>query len=100
MQCNHICCVLYIALDIEQNMFLFPPSFPPPVVFSMKFGFVTFDNAKDAYRAIDCSTRDETINMYDVSFGGRRAFCKSTYLDLGIYPIEREREETPKHSCL
>lgn len=56
----------------------------------MKFGFVTFDNAKDAYRAIDCSTRDDTIKMYDVSFGGRRAFCKSTYLDLGIY----------KHQCV
>lgn len=50
---------------------------------SMKFGFVTYDNAKDAYRAIEGSTRDNTINMYDVSFGGRRAFCKSSYMDLG-----------------
>lgn len=61
----------------------------------MKFGFVTFDNAKDAYRAIDCSTRDETINMYDVSFGGRRAFCKSTYLDLGTYISFRILEILP-----
>lgn len=49
----------------------------------LKFGFVTYANAKDAYRAIDCSTKDPLINMYDVSFGGRRAFCKSVYMDLG-----------------
>lgn len=47
------------------------------------FGFVTYAFAKDAYRAIDCSMKDPIINMYDVSFGGRRAFCKSMYLDLG-----------------
>lgn len=49
----------------------------------MKFGFVTFKCAKDAYNTIDCSANDPTINVYDVSFGGRRAFCKESYLDLG-----------------
>lgn len=55
----------------------------------MKFGFVTYENANDAYRAIDCSSGDATINMYDISFGGRRAFCKATYMDLGTYTVDR-----------
>lgn len=51
----------------------------------MKFGFVTFESANDAYRAIDNSSGDSTINMYDISFGGRRAFCKASYMDLGRF---------------
>lgn len=49
----------------------------------MKFGFVTFKSAKDAYNTIDGSAGDSAINAYDISFGGRRAFCKESYLDLG-----------------
>lgn len=49
----------------------------------MKFGFVTFKSAKDAYNTIDGSASDPAINTYDISFGGRRAFCKESYLDLG-----------------
>jgi len=49
----------------------------------MKYGFVTFENSKDAFAAIDNSTRDPEINIYDVSFGGRRGFCRSSYADLG-----------------
>lgn len=48
----------------------------------MKYGFVTFERSEDAFTAIDTSTRDPQINMYDVSFGGRRAFCRATYADL------------------
>lgn len=51
----------------------------------MKYGFVTFDRAQDAYQVIDSSQRDPTINIYDISFGGRRAFCKASYADLGKY---------------
>lgn len=51
----------------------------------MKFGFVTFKSAKDAYNTIDGSATDQAINMYDISFGGRRAFCKESYLDLGTW---------------
>lgn len=50
---------------------------------SMKYGFVTFECAQDAFTAIDSSPRDEQINMYDISFGGRRAFCRASYADLG-----------------
>lgn len=49
----------------------------------MKYGFVTYERAQDAFDAIDNSTRDPQIKMYDVSFGGRRAFCRASYADLG-----------------
>ncbi|XP_016998696.2 uncharacterized protein srl [Drosophila takahashii] len=48
----------------------------------MKYGFVTYERAQDAFTAIDTSPRDSQINMYDISFGGRRAFCRATYADL------------------
>lgn len=48
----------------------------------MKYGFVTYERAQDAFTAIDTSHRDSQISMYDISFGGRRAFCRSSYADL------------------
>uniref|UniRef100_A0A1A9WTS5 RRM domain-containing protein n=1 Tax=Glossina brevipalpis TaxID=37001 RepID=A0A1A9WTS5_9MUSC len=48
----------------------------------MKYGFVTYERAQDAFDAIDNSSRDSQIKMYDVSFGGRRAFCRASYADL------------------
>ncbi|XP_015032382.2 uncharacterized protein LOC6650112 isoform X2 [Drosophila willistoni] len=48
----------------------------------MKYGFVTYERAQDAFTAIDTSARDPQINMYDISFGGRRAFCRASYADL------------------
>ncbi|EDV47782.1 uncharacterized protein LOC6552151 isoform X2 [Drosophila erecta] len=48
----------------------------------MKYGFVTYERAQDAFTAIDTSHRDSQINMYDISFGGRRAFCRASYADL------------------
>uniref|UniRef100_A0A0K8VKM8 Peroxisome proliferator-activated receptor gamma coactivator-related protein 1 n=2 Tax=Bactrocera latifrons TaxID=174628 RepID=A0A0K8VKM8_BACLA len=48
----------------------------------MKYGFVTYERSQDAFTVIDSSARDSTINMYDISFGGRRAFCRSSYADL------------------
>nr|XP_036212817.1 uncharacterized protein LOC106617806 isoform X2 [Bactrocera oleae]XP_036212818.1 uncharacterized protein LOC106617806 isoform X2 [Bactrocera oleae] len=48
----------------------------------MKYGFVTYERSQDAFTVIDSSARDPTINMYDISFGGRRAFCRSSYADL------------------
>lgn len=50
----------------------------------MKYGFITFEKAENAYSAIDSSSKDPSINHYDVSFGGRREFCRQTYADLGI----------------
>lgn len=51
----------------------------------MKYGFVTYERAQDAFTAIDTSHRDSQISMYDISFGGRRAFCRSSYADLGEF---------------
>lgn len=52
----------------------------------MKYGFVTFARPCDAYTAIDSSKRNPAISHYDVSFGGRRAFCREKYFDLGKWP--------------
>lgn len=47
-----------------------------------KYGFVTFEKPQDAYKAIDSSSTDPNLTVYDVSFGGRRAFCRTEYADL------------------
>lgn len=47
-----------------------------------KYGFVTFEKPQDAYKAIDSSSTDPNLIEYDVSFGGRRAFCRTEYADL------------------
>lgn len=49
----------------------------------MRYGFVTFARPCDAYTAIDDSSKNLAIRHYDVSFGGRRAFCREKYFDLG-----------------
>lgn len=48
-----------------------------------KYGFVTFERAADAYKVIDTSSKNPVLKDYDISFGGRRAFCREKYLDLG-----------------
>lgn len=48
----------------------------------LNYGFVTFANSEDAFKVIDNYQSDVSINMYDISFGGRRAFCRSSYADL------------------
>lgn len=44
---------------------------------------MTFEKPQDAYKAIDSSSGDPNLAEYDVSFGGRRAFCRTEYADLG-----------------
>lgn len=48
----------------------------------MKYGFVTFEKSEDAFRVIDSGSKNESIQNYDISFGGRRAFCRTSYADL------------------
>lgn len=48
-----------------------------------KYGFVTFERPADAYKVIDTSSKDPALKDYDISFGGRRTFCREKYLDLG-----------------
>nr|CAH7752654.1 unnamed protein product [Callosobruchus chinensis] len=47
-----------------------------------KYGFVTFANKLDAYEAIEHGNDDPYLPKYDLSFGGRRIFCKTSYSDL------------------
>lgn len=48
-----------------------------------KYGFVTFERPADAYKVIDTSAKNPALKDYDISFGGRRSFCREKYLDLG-----------------
>nr|XP_040240637.2 serine-rich adhesin for platelets [Anopheles coluzzii] len=47
-----------------------------------RYGFVTFEKPQHAYDAIDARGTDPNLRNYDVSFGGRRAFCRTQYADL------------------
>lgn len=46
-----------------------------------KYGFVTFERPADAYKVIDTSSKNPVLKDYDISFGGRRAFCREKYVD-------------------
>jgi len=53
------------------------------ICFSNNFGFVTFEHRADAYSAKEHGNDDPSLPKYDLSFGGRRTFCKDKYADLG-----------------
>lgn len=44
---------------------------------------MTFEEPADAFKAIETAKEDPILGMYDVGFGGRRAFCGASYADLG-----------------
>lgn len=44
---------------------------------------MTFANKLDAYNAIEHGNDDPYYPKYDLSFGGRRIFCQTSYSDLG-----------------
>jgi len=46
------------------------------------YGFITFENKEDAYKAVEHGNDDENLPRYDICFGGRRAFCKEKYFDM------------------
>ena len=46
------------------------------------YGFITFENKEDAYVAVEHGNDDPNLPVYDLCFGGRRAFCKDKYFDL------------------
>lgn len=49
----------------------------------MIYGFVTYQNAEEAFKVIENSKKNPVTRPYDISFGGRRKFCKTVYMDLG-----------------
>lgn len=38
---------------------------------------------EDAFRALEHGNDNTSLPQYDLCFGGRRAFCRSKYADLG-----------------
>ncbi|CAG2106977.1 unnamed protein product [Medioppia subpectinata] len=48
------------------------------------YAFVTFYKRCDAYEAIEHANEDSRHPKFDLSFGGRRKFCKTRYEDLGL----------------
>ncbi|XP_062852094.1 peroxisome proliferator-activated receptor gamma coactivator-related protein 1 [Trichomycterus rosablanca] len=48
------------------------------------YGFVTYYNTRDAFNAIENGGRLRQLNElpFDLCFGGRRQFCKTSYADL------------------
>ncbi|GJQ76040.1 hypothetical protein Trydic_g18091 [Trypoxylus dichotomus] len=54
------------------------------------YGFVTFKYKEDAYAAVEYGNEDPNLPQYDLSFGGRRIFCQTSYADL-----DNLREDCP-----
>ena len=52
-------------------------------LFRDNYGFITFNNKNDAFAAIENGNSDPSQPKVDLCFGGRRAFCKEKYADLG-----------------
>ncbi|XP_036401492.1 peroxisome proliferator-activated receptor gamma coactivator-related protein 1-like [Megalops cyprinoides] len=61
------------------------------------YGFVTYYNTKDAFTAIENGSklRQSDELPFDLCFGGRRQFCKSSYADLDS---NRDFDPVPKKS--
>ena len=51
--------------------------------FRDNYGFVTFRHKVDACEAFEHGNDDPAFPIVDICFGGRRAFCKEKYSDLG-----------------
>ncbi|XP_023237497.1 uncharacterized protein LOC111636470 [Centruroides sculpturatus] len=63
------------------------------------YGFITFHNRTDAYKAIDCGNDNYSLPKLHLSFGGRRQFCKSRYSDLDSqFTIGEEQFSNQDHS--
>ena len=54
---------------------------------SDNYGFVTYYDTKDAFTAIENGGKLRKPNElpFDLCFGGRRQFCRTSYADLGTY---------------
>lgn len=48
---------------------------------------MTFAYKADAYEAVEHGNDDPKLPRYDLCFGGRRAFCKQRYADLGEFVV-------------
>lgn len=66
-----------------KNVFLY--AYTLFCIFRINYGFVTFGYKVDAYDAVENGNNDPSLPNYDLSFGGRRLFCRQRYSDLGTY---------------
>ncbi|XP_054168012.1 peroxisome proliferator-activated receptor gamma coactivator 1-alpha-like [Oppia nitens] len=57
------------------------------------YAFVTFVNRSDACQAIEHANEDTRHPKFDLSFGGRRQFCKTRYSDLDYAEDDKFRSE-------
>ncbi len=74
-----------LKADLRQRFQLFGPILDISLHFRERgsnYGFVTFQYKADAYAAVERGNENPDEPRYDLSFGGRRAFCKEKYFDL------------------
>lgn len=74
-----------LKADLRQHFEAFGPIVDISLHFRERgsnYGFVTFQHKADAYEAVERGNEQPALAGYDLSFGGRRAFCKEKYFDL------------------
>ena len=74
-----------LKAELRQRFELFGPILDISLHFRERgsnYGFVTFQYQADAYVAVEHGNDDPGQQRYELSFGGRRAFCKEKYFDL------------------
>lgn len=73
------------VFDIAKSSFIQLRLFFLLLHFRDNYGFVTYYNTKDAFTAIENGSKLRRPNElpFDLCFGGRRQFCKTSYADLG-----------------
>lgn len=72
-----------ISLNVKQLLYLVFP------IHRDNYGFVTYYNTDDAFAAIEKGRklRQPDELPFDICFGGRRQFCQSNYMDLGLCAV-------------
>jgi peroxisome proliferator-activated receptor gamma coactivator-related protein 1 len=74
-----------LKADLRQRFEAFGPILDISLHFRERgnnYGFVTFKYQADAYEAVEHGNDDGSRARYELSFGGRRAFCKEKYFDM------------------
>lgn len=74
-----------LRADLRQRFEQFGPILDMSLHFRERgsnYGFVTFKYKVDAYAAVEHGNDDPSWPRYELSFGGRRAFCREKYFDL------------------
>lgn len=89
----------YILLYIIHYIYYYIHYIYIYIYFSDNYGFVTFACKNDAYTAMEHGNDDPSLPTYDLSFGGRRAFCKYKYSDLGKEKILYVHTYTSTQTC-